>query len=303
MERILPTVVLGFFALGSFAAGQITPVESVVSAPAATSAPADSAPSPEDTADIALDPVSLVPDLPSLPKAKATLIGGSVEKVDRLQDQFVMKVFGGGKIKMKILFDTRTRIYRDGQSASARDLRPGDRIYVDTILNGTTVFARNIRLRTAVPVGESQGVVINYRADKAELLVRDQLSPESLKVRITSSTKVTEGDHTIPASHLTAGTLVALKFDAQTEHDVAREISVLAIPGSTFTFVGQLTTLNLRTGMLILTSLTDHKTYEIYLDPAVVTVDESLHQGAEISILARFDGDRYTARTVTVTSR
>jgi hypothetical protein len=301
MDRILPTVVLGFFVLGSFAAAQITPVESVVSAPAGNSAPADSVPSPEDTPDIALDPASLVPDLPSLPTAKATLIGGSVERVDRLQDQFVIKVFGGGK--MKILFDTRTRIYRDGHGAKASDLRPGDRIYVDTILNGTTVFARNIRLRTAVPVGESQGVVINYRADKAELLVRDQLSPESLKVRITSSTKVTEGDHTIPASHLTAGTLVALKFDAQTDYDVAREISVLATPGSIFTFVGQLTMLNLRTGMLILTSLTDHKSYEIYLDPTAVSVDESLHQGAEISVLARFDGDRYTARTVTVTSR
>jgi hypothetical protein len=300
MDRFLPTVAFAVLALGGLAAAQITPIESVVSAPAAAPAPADSVPSAEAT-DIALDPASLVPDLPSLPREKATLIGGSVEKIDRLRDQLVMRVFGGGK--MKILFDTRTKIYRDGNIASASDLRPGDRIYVDTILNGATVFARNIRLRSAVPVGESQGVIINYRADKGELLVRDSLSPESLKVRVAATTKIVQGDHPIAASQLTAGTLVALKFDAQTDHDIAREISVLAIPGTNFTFAGELTTLNLRTGMLVLTSSTDHKTYEIYLDPAAMSVDDNLHQGAEISVVARFDGDHYTARTVTVTSR
>ncbi|MBZ5681966.1 MAG: DUF5666 domain-containing protein [Acidobacteriia bacterium] len=298
MDRFLPKIVVGVVALLSTAYGQVTSAESVVSSTANSSAVKEPASPSEGTVDIALDPASLLPDLPSLRPENATLFGGTVETIDRVQDRLTMQVFGGGR--MKVLFDTRTRIYRDGKAASVSDLRPGDRVHVDTILNGTTIFARNIRMNTNAPVGESQGVVMNYRHDKGELLVRDQLSPEPLKVHISSATTIVQGDHAVPASQLAPGTLVALKFGAESESSIAREISVLALPGTSFTFTGQLTTLNLRTGLLVLTSATDHKTYEIYLDPSVVPVDDNLRQGADVTVLARFDGDRYTAHTVTV---
>src|SRR5437660_1407697 len=188
MHCFLPKVVVGGFALASIALGQVTPVELVVSSPSITAATTEPAQPAEDSPDIALDPASLLPDLPSLPPEKATLVGGAIEKIDRVRDQLTMQVFGGGRTK--ILFDTRTRIYRDNQVASASDLRPGDRVYVDTILNGDTIFARNIRLKTAAPVGESQGVVMEYRPNNGELLVRDQLSPEPLSVHLSSSTKI-----------------------------------------------------------------------------------------------------------------
>src|ERR1700733_1025055 len=100
-----------------------------------------------DDTDTAVDPASLLPDLPSLPPAKASLIGGTIERLDRVRDQLTVHVFGGSK--MRVYFDTRTRIYRDGVEASASDLHQGDRISVDTILDGSLVFARNIRLKTA----------------------------------------------------------------------------------------------------------------------------------------------------------
>jgi hypothetical protein len=59
----------------------------------------------------------------------------------------------------------------------------------------------------------------------------------------------------------------------------------------------------LRSGLLIIKSSTAQKTAVIHLDPGVVTVDGTLRQGSDVSILARYDGDRYVARTLKVSSR
>jgi hypothetical protein len=308
MGRLLPiTLVSGFVLTGMLvkaALGQVSPAQSVVSSSVVSAAPAitlanESAP-PSDKPEVALDPASLLPDLPSLPPAKATLVGGTVERLDRVQDRVTLQVFGGGK--MKIVFDPRTRIYRDGVPASAADLRRGDRIYVDTILDGDTVFARNIHLKSATSTGESQGVIVSYRRD--ELTMRDQLSPNAVKVRLSPSTRIIKGDKAGSASELVPGTLIAVKFGTQQDgRDLAQEVSVLAVPGSSFTFAGEVINLDLRTGLLVLTSSTDRKTYEIYLEQATGTVDDNLRQGAQVSVVARFDGDRYVARSVTVSSR
>ena len=134
------------------------------------------------------DPASLLPDLPSLPKGKATLVGGTIQKLDRVQDRLTLQVFGGDKLK--VLFDTRTRIYQDGLLASAADLREGDRVYVDTMLDGSAVFARNISIRKSASLGESHGVILRYSAAKGELVIRDALSPQAVKVRVTPATKI-----------------------------------------------------------------------------------------------------------------
>jgi hypothetical protein len=270
----------------------------------------DAAPTPsnnsiqplEEITDTALDPASLLPDLPSLRPAKASLIGGTIDKLDRVRDQITVQVFGGGK--MKIAFDTRTHIYHNGAQASTSDLHRGDRIYVDTILDGSTVFAKNIRLKSVTSAGESQGVVVSYRGDKGELVVRDMLSPRPLKIRVTEQTRLLHGDHSAPASELAPGTLVAVKFGPQQDgSDVAREVSVLAVPGARFTFVGIVTAVDLRLGLLVLTSTIDHKTYEISLDPSLATVDDSLRPGTDVTVLSRFDGSRYVARSVTVNAQ
>jgi hypothetical protein len=265
-------------------------------------APSEPTAHAENGPEIAVDPASLLPDLPALPPAKATLIGGTIEKLDRVQDQLTVQAFGGGKLK--ILFDTRTHIYRDGATASAADLRQGDRIYADTILDGSNVFARNIRLKTSAPMGESQGVILSYRRDRGELKIRDLLSPRGLNVRIDPSTRIMRGDHSASANDLAPGTLIAVKFRVQPDgRDLAHEVSVLAVPGSSFTFTGQVTTVDLRTGLLVLTSKTNHKTYEIYLDPSLVSVDDEVRNGADVTVLTQFDGNRYVARNVTIDKR
>lgn len=300
-------VVSGIFlasTIANTARAQVSPgPQSAVSSSAVSASPAITLANDRtlasDKPEIAVEPASLLPDLPSLPPAKATLVGGTVEKLDRVQDRVTLDVFGGGK--MKIVFDPRTRIYRDGAPASATDLRPGDRIYVDTILDGDTIFARNIHMKSAAPTGESQGVIVAYR--RGELTMRDQLSPHSVKVRLSPSTRIIKGDKTSSASDLVPGTLIAVKFGSQQDgRDLANEVSVLAVPGSSFTFAGEVIHLDLRTGLLVLTSSTDHKTYEIYLEQRAGPVDDNLRQGAQVSVIARFEGDRYVARNVTVNS-
>ena len=81
-----------------------------------------------------------------------------------------------------------------------------------------------------------------------------------------------------------------------------RQISILAVPGSDFTFGGEVVSLDLHIGLLVLKSSSDHKTYEIYLDPAVITIDDRLRSGADVTTVANFDGSRYVARSLTVNS-
>ena len=246
------------------------------------------------------DPASLLPDLPSLPKGKATLVGGTIQKLDRVQDRLTLQVFGGDRLK--VLFDTRTRIYQDGLLASAADLREGDRVYVDTMLDGSAVFARNISIRKSASLGESHGVILRYSSGKGELVMRDALSPQAVKVRVTPATKITQGDRTVSAATLSAGTLIAVKFGSESNgRDVAREVSILAVPGASFTFQGQVTALDLRTGLLVVTSPSDRKSYEIYLDPAV-RVDSALREGVTVSVKTKFDGSRYVARSLTISA-
>jgi hypothetical protein len=290
--------------LGSsvLALGQNTPPVPAQNVVSSSDFSSDTASPANDTSETTVDPASLLPDLPPLPPAKASLIGGTVAKLDRVRDEITVQIFGGGK--MKIAFDARTNIYCGGSLVSTSDLHQGDHVYVDTILDGSTVFARNIRLKGTASAGESQGTVIGYRADKNELIVRDALSPQALKIRLTPQTQVVQGNQASSFSVLMPGTLVAVQFGVQQNgSDVARQISVLAVPGSTFTFGGRVTGLDLRLGLLVLTSSSDGKTYEVYLDPAVVAVNDKLHEASDVSVVTRFDGNRYVAQSLTVNSQ
>lgn len=259
-----------------------------------TPAPADTS---AETA-IAADPASLLPDLPPVPSKKTTLVGGTLERLDRVRDQVTVRVFGGGRVSA--LFDPRTRVYRGQKQVTIADLRQGERIYLDTMLDGSTVFARNIRLNSAAAAGESQGILLKYQND--ELTIRDGLSPSSVRIHLTPSTRFLRDGRNVPASTLLKGSLISVVFDSQGNgHDVAREISILALPGTRYTFVGQVVHIDLRTGLLVLNSSIDHKTYEIYLDPKT-TPDDNLQPGAEVTVIANFDNSRYAAQTITVNS-
>ena len=267
---------------------------------ASSSIKPDQLPAPETSTDVDIvaDPASLLPDLPPVPRAKASLIGGSIERMDRVRDRVTIRVFGGGR--MNVLFDPRTKVYRGGTEGTIADLHEGDRVALDTILDGSTVFARSIRLKAGQAVGETQGVIVKYRTDREELTIRDAISPNPVRVRLSSSTKLRQGDRTMPMSSLAVGSLVSVRFNSERDgRDLAREISILALPGTRYIFAGQIVHLDLRTGLLVINSSTDHKTYEVYLDPSAAP-DENLHTGSVVTVTANFEGSRYVARDVTI---
>jgi hypothetical protein len=304
----LPVVPILCFAFVCIVKAQALPSQSVAPQ-SVTSHPAESsdvtsastplAPPGRD-ADNPVDPASLLPDLPILPPQKASLIGGTVQKVDRVRDELTLRIFGGGK--MKIFYDPRTHILRGDSQGSASDLRLGDRVYVDTVLDGGSVFARNIRLAVTAAAGKSQGVVVSYRPDREELVVRDQLSPEPIKLHLDSRTEIIQEGHAASAGELVPGTLVNIEFASQKDARNAEQVVILAVPGTNFTFSGRVTSLDLHVGLLVLNSTSDHKTYEIYLDPSV-PISDRLQLGANVTTIANFDGTRYVAKSLSVNSQ
>jgi Domain of unknown function (DUF5666) len=254
-----------------------------------------------DEAAIVADPASLLPDLPPVPRANATLVGGTLEHLDRVRDQVTVRVFGGGTVKA--LFDPRTHVYRGSKEVTVADLHEGERIYLDTILDGTSVFARSIRLNAPTAVGESQGVVTRYRADRGELTIRDGISPNPVDVRLSPSTKFMQGNREVSASTLVPGTLVSVDFSSQGNgRGVARQVSILALPGTRYIFSGQVVHIDLRRGLLVLNSSTDRKTYELYLEPSS-TPDDNLHPGTIVTVVANYENSRYVVHNLTVNSQ
>jgi len=300
-------IALGFAAV---AYGQAPAPAKAVASTASIPAPPADKPDPiqhakkaqdngDDVAGITLDPASLVPDLPAIPPSNAALIGGTIEHIDPVQDEITIRVFGGGKLKA--LFDPRTNVLRDGKKGSIEELKAGQRIYADTILLNGTVFARNIRLSGSSPLGEIQGVVVAYRGDKNVLELRDPLSPAPMNLRLTPGTRITRGDHNASAGDLVPGTLVSVNFFPKPgDRPVAREVTILITPGTQFSFTGRVTALDLHLGLLVVTSTADHKTYEIHFDPATLPISPDLREGAEVTVLARYEQNQYVARGVTV---
>jgi hypothetical protein len=302
MGRSLLNLVVGcaFFTALAGAQTSTDGGAAMVSPPSGSIQPANIQPgTPESKADesaIVADPASLIPDLPPVPPNKATLVGGTLERLDRVRDQVTVKVFGGGRVK--VLFDPRTRVFRGQKEVTIADLKQGERIYLDTMLDGDTVFARNIRLSAEAASGQSQGILQKHEGD--ELTIRDGLAPLPVRIRVTPTTKFLRDGRSVSASALVTGALISVNFAAQGNgHSVAREISILALPGTRYTFIGQVVHIDLRTGLLVLNSSIDHKTYEIYLNPQT-TPDDNLQTGANVTIMANFENSRYVARSLSV---
>ncbi len=286
-----------FLATFSLAWSQTAPSPHSISA--STSNSNDATGQSSATTKPALLPPSQAPDklfdLPPLKQGRASLMGGSLESIDRVRSRFVLRPFGRGKLT--IAFDPRTQFLRGTEAASAPDMHPGDRVYVETVLDGTAVFAQTVHLPTEAALGAVIGQVIEYDAAQGSLSVRDQLSSQPIKFRVTSKTTVTGGG-------VGSGALVQLSFLPGEDPAWIREIRVLIAPGSVFTFAGRITFLDFAAHQLVLASATDDNRYEIQFNPATVGADSvaRLQEGTSVNVVARFNGQAYVADSVTVLS-
>jgi len=252
-----------------------------------------------------IEPVRPLPanpaGIPPLPGGKVTLLGGTIQKVDHIRDRLTLQVFGGNRTA--VLFDERTRVFRDGKSATLDDLKNGERAYVDTTLDGTQIFARSIRVVAQLPTGQSSGQIVDYRPGSGELIVRDTISPEPVKMRLAGNAVILQGDRIAGPAELKAGTLVTLAFTpGNGEAPIVRQISILALPGAAFIFSGRIDHLDLRRGLLVVVDPRDNKSYEVYFDPTARHLARDLKQGVDVTVQATFDGRRYQSREIAVNS-
>lgn len=239
---------------------------------------------------------------PALPKGKASLMGGTIRNLDQLRDQLTLQVFGGRRVR--VLFDARTLVDRDGKPVLTRDLKPGERVYLETVLENTDIFARRIHVVSKNPEGQANGQIVDYAPEKGELTIRDALSSKPVKMRLSAKSVVLHEGRTVPVSELQEGALVSAEFlpSGGGGEPVVIRISIIAKPGASFTFSGRVVHLDLHTGLLVLLDPRDGKNYEISFDPALVGRQDELREGVDVTANATFDGSRYTARSIVINS-
>ncbi len=61
---------------------------------------------------------------------------------------------------MKLFMDERSHIFRDGTETTVLAIHKGDRVYADTMLDGSKVFAKNVRVVTEPGIAEVRGQVV-----------------------------------------------------------------------------------------------------------------------------------------------
>ena len=96
---------------------------------------------------------------PPLPPNKSTLIGGIAKKIDRIRNKVVIAPYGSSKT-ITVNFDERSHIYRDSRETTILGIQKGDRVYVDSMLIGPRVFARNLRVVTTTAPAEASGQIV-----------------------------------------------------------------------------------------------------------------------------------------------
>jgi len=239
-------------------------------------------------------------DVPPLPKGKVTMEGGVVTKVDPIRNRLLLAPFGA-KEKIKIVFDERTHIYRDGRETTQAAIHQGERVYVDTMLDGPRVFARNIHVVSQRSVADVTGQVVAFNSGARKVIVRDRLSGSDMSMGITPETHVSDlQGQTGAQSQITPGTIVSVHFvPGSRSPSNADEIKILARPGQVFTFSGKITNVDLRNGMMAVNNQSDNEIYDIAFDPKDDGNLNQLRMGALVTVKASFTGQGYKAESVT----
>jgi hypothetical protein len=243
-------------------------------------------------------------ELPPAPSGKSTIFGGEIQRVDPVRDELTLKVYG--EKPMKILFDERTLVYLDGKRIPLRTLSPEQHAAVETTLDGANVFAVSIHALSQQPEGDYQGRVVSYDPGTRQLTIASSASRDTLTVQVAGdATFQREGQPSFTAAgsgpqDLRHGSLVSIDFaSSQTGHGIASKISVLAVPGAAFAFNGNISSLDLHSGLMVLVDPRDQQSYQISFDAARLPAGQELHIGEHVNVKAEYDGLHYVADRIT----
>jgi hypothetical protein len=232
-------------------------------------------------------------------------MGGEIRDVDPVLDRFTLRAYG--QKPMKILFDERTQVFRDGKRIPLRELRSSEHASIQTTLDGAAVFALSIHILSQSTPGDYEGEVLSFNPASGELTVGVAAGGEPFKLVVSRDTTFArEGQGVFSSgpsgpSDLQKGTLVSIKFDTDNNgHGVASRIAVLATPGSRFVFSGNVTGIDMHTGVLALVDPRDNLSYQVSFDSASIPIVQSVHSGQRVRVTAEYDGTHYLAREIMV---
>ena len=245
-----------------------------------------------------------VATIPPLPKGTSTILGGSIRDIDPVLDRFTLHIVG--EKPMRILYDERTQLFVDGKRISLNQLRPAEHASVQTALDGTAVFAISVHILSQMQQGDYSGEVQSYDPTSGNLEIVGERGGDPLRLRVSSNTtferKGQGSSGTTPAGpgDLQPGSLVSLQFDPDGKGRAnATRITVLATPGSTFVFAGNLVSLDSRAGTMMVLDPRNDQTYQIGFNPGSLSSIQNIHPGQHVRVTAAYDGKRYVAETVT----
>ena len=239
-------------------------------------------------------------DVPPMPSGPVSMVGGVVKNVDHIRNHMTLTPFGAKP--MKITFDERTHIYRDGIETTNLGIHKGDRAYVDTQLDNGHIFARNVHVVTDTEPADARGQIVEYNHRNGNITIRDELSSQPVSFRVDSSTQVRAQSARGSAGDLVPGALVAIRFAPGTSNrGIAKEVAVLAKPGTSFKFYGQLTHLDVSNGVMVIRNVADGKAYEINFNPDTTPERSMLRVGGTVAVDAQFNGRGYEATHIQIT--
>jgi hypothetical protein len=236
-------------------------------------------------------------DLPPLAKGQVSLIGGTVSRIDPIRDRMVLRAFGGRDVTIN--FDVRTCVMHGDNVTSMRDIKPGTRLYADTVQNDGRIFAKTVRVATSYAQGETKGQISSYDSNRRMLRVRDAISSRGFNVQITANTEIRSNGQSAAVSSLATGSLVDVHFRPGAEGtNLAEKIEILAQPGGTFTFAGTILSIDMRNGYLTLIEPDSQNTFDVGLSSVPAGVRAQLKEGVDVTVNARFDGTSYQAQSI-----
>lgn len=241
-------------------------------------------------------------DAAPVPRTTTTLVGGTITGVDRMRNRMKVHVFSGNT--WTVNFDERTHIFHNGAETTQLALKKGERVYVDTQLdnNRHDLFARNIRVGVAPLPADADGQIVEVDTKHNELTLRDTINSVPVHFAVDQETRISNGQTPAAFKDVKPGALVHVRFAAdRPNRGLAREISILAAPGAAFTFLGKITYLDLHRGLLAIQNSGDDKNYEIHFSPSRTEATPRLVVGAEVRVVATFEGTRYNAQRLDVT--
>ena len=247
-------------------------------------------------------PVGLA-DMPRLPKGITTIFGGAIRDIDPVRDQFTLNVVG--QRPMRVLFDERTKAFRDGTKFKLRDLRPEQHVSVETTLDGDKVFAVSIHILSQSAEGQYEGRVVSYNPSDGALTIDASASRAPFRVLVSSDTQFSrtgQRDFTSMTSgpnDLAPGSLVSIKFRPHgAGQAVASTVTVLAVPGSSFSFSGNVSTIDFHTGLMVLVDPLAQRSYQIIFHPALFPQSRNLHPGDHVLVTATYNGSGFVASSL-----